>query len=202
MTATMPERLQLPRSLPSLAKSVAAPKTAQEYDALPPTSRVELVDGVLRVMTPPTRRHQEIVENLKTWLCRLRPASLRIVREQEIRIAGPQRRNPDLMAVLASADGLDVNGYWPEDVLLAVEVVSPGSKTRDRIHKPGEYAEAGVPHYWRVETSPWLAVHTYQLDAAGQYRLTGVFEEGERITAAGLDWIDIAVDDLRPDLGR
>lgn len=200
MTATLHESLLRHESLPSLVKSVAAPKTAQEYDALPPTSRVELVDGVARVMTPPTRRHQIVVQALRTALQAVCPPSLRIVWEQEIRISEDLRRNPDVMAVRSEADDLDVYGYGSDDVLMAVEVTSQGSKTMDRIHKPGEYSRAGVRHYWRVETNPWLVVHTYQLDTAGHYRLTGIFEEGERIAAPGLDWADIPVADLRPDL--
>jgi Uma2 family endonuclease len=37
------------------------------------------------------------------------------------------------------------------NVSLAVEVVSRGSRTDDRFRKPGMYAEAGIPHFWRVE---------------------------------------------------
>jgi Uma2 family endonuclease len=36
-------------------------------------------------------------------------------------------------------------------VVLAIEVVSPGSRTDDRFRKPGMYAEAGIAYYWRVE---------------------------------------------------
>ncbi|MFE0045256.1 Uma2 family endonuclease [Streptomyces albireticuli] len=35
--------------------------------------------------------------------------------------------------------------------VLAVEVVSPGSRGEDRFLKPALYAEAGIAHYWRVE---------------------------------------------------
>lgn len=38
-----------------------------------------------------------------------------------------------------------------EKVVLVVEVVSPGSRGEDRFKKPGMFAEAGVPYYWRVE---------------------------------------------------
>jgi hypothetical protein len=40
--------------------------TAEEYAQLPPSSRMELVDGVLMVGEPPTGRHQDVV-NLLNW---------------------------------------------------------------------------------------------------------------------------------------
>jgi hypothetical protein len=40
------------------------------------------------------------------------------------------------------------------DVLLAVEIVSPGSRNVDLHLKPFEYADAGIPHYWLVDLDP------------------------------------------------
>jgi len=37
------------------------------------------------------------------------------------------------------------------DVAVAIEVVSRWSQARDRIHKKGEYAQAGIPHYLIVQ---------------------------------------------------
>jgi hypothetical protein len=55
--------------------------------------------------------------------------------------------------------------------------VSPGSTHTDRIAKPGEYAEAGIPFSWRVEiVDSEPVVHTYALDEAERvYRSTGIF---------------------------
>lgn len=52
----------------------------------------------------------------------------------------------------------------PEDVLLAVEIVSPGPRRTDRFAKPGEYAAAGIPAYWRIEQDP-VRVYAYRLAA-------------------------------------
>jgi hypothetical protein len=48
---------------------------------------------------------------------------------------------------------------------LAVEVMSPGSVTEDRITKPAVYARAGIPHYWRLESGDEgeLALYVYRL---------------------------------------
>jgi Uma2 family endonuclease len=172
--------------------------TAEEYDALPPNSRVELVDGVLQVMTPPTRRHQEIIDKLKHVLERLCPPEFCVVREQEIRISGEHRRNPDLMVVRRAVDDLDRYGFVPADVLLAIEVVSPGTETIDRLHKPAEYAQARIPHYWRVEPKPLVVVHPYTLGETGPYLEGGLFKEGDTVVAPGLSWATVAVADIAP----
>ncbi|MCA4995831.1 Uma2 family endonuclease [Tsukamurella tyrosinosolvens] len=37
------------------------------------------------------------------------------------------------------------------DVLLAVEVLSPGTRRVDLVMMRSEYADAGIPHYWIVD---------------------------------------------------
>jgi Uma2 family endonuclease len=102
------------------------------------------------------------------------------------------------MAVLAAADDLDIYSYEPKDVELAVEVAGPHTQTTDRLHKPAEYATAGIEHFWRVEIAPNVAVHTYRLADTGRYAATGVFTEGDKVAAPGLPWAKIAVADLAP----
>lgn len=172
--------------------------TPEEYDALPPSSLIELVDGVIHTMAPPNTRHQNIVDALRYELSRCCPPRLRTLREQEIRLHDDHRRNPDIIVVAAEAVDLDANSYAPADVLLAIEVVSPNTRTADRKHKPSEYAEAGIPHYWRVEPLPQVTVYTYRLDETDAYEPTGVFTVGEMIAAPGLEWAAIHVATLEP----
>lgn len=40
--------------------------------------------------------------------------------------------------------------FEAEDLVLAVEVVSPESESRDRDTKPHKYAQAGIQHFWLV----------------------------------------------------
>ena len=191
MTAVMPERETVQFPEPVVL-------TAQEYEALPPNNRLELVDGVVSVMTPATMRHQIVVQKLRMAMEAVCLDTLKIVWEQEIRLEDLLRRTPDVLAVRASAYDLDRYSYPPNEVSLVVEVVSPNSQTIDRQHKPAEYAAAGVEHYWRVEIRPGIAVHTYRLADTGRYTATGVFTEGDTIAAAGLPWAKVAVADLAP----
>ncbi|GAA3371789.1 Uma2 family endonuclease [Streptomyces sannanensis] len=59
---------------------------------------------------------------------------------------------PDI--VVCDKTGLDIRSLdcTPvASIALAVEVVSPGSRSQDRFRKPGMYAEAGIDYFWRVE---------------------------------------------------
>lgn len=162
------------RDIDSDALPTAVVVTPDEYDAIE-SSRIELVDGVLHAMAPPTSRHQLVVDRLLDALRVRCPRALVALREQEIRLADDHRRNPDVMLVRAEAFDLDKASYTPQQVVLAVEVVSPGTRTTDRKHKPVEYADAGIRHYWRVEPVPELLVFTYRLDETDAYEPTGVF---------------------------
>ena len=50
------------------------------------------------------------------------------------------------------------------ELLLAVEIVSPGSAAMDEVVKLREYAEAGIPRYWMVERD---AAQTVTLNVLG-----------------------------------
>jgi Uma2 family endonuclease len=170
--------------------------TAEQYDAFPPDPRIELVDGILEGLAPPTAAHQVVVERLEAALHAVLPADLRIVQGHELRLADLHRRKPDLMVVAADSFDPARSSYLPEEVRVAIEVTDPTTKTSDGIHKPAEYAEAGITHYWRVATTPEVVVHTHLLDRQDTYRRTGAFTDGERVAAPGLEWADITVRQL------
>nr|GID87582.1 hypothetical protein Ade03nite_65060 [Actinoplanes derwentensis] len=99
---------------------------------------------------------------------------------------GPrQRPEPDLIVVHAEAE-VDSQATWypAEAVVLAVEVVSPESEIRDRDRKPQLYAEAGIPHFWRVEDAGDKAVlYAYELDpTTRRYFPVGIFHDRVALT--------------------
>ena len=69
-------------------------------------------------------------------------------------------------------------------VLLAVEVVSAGSVTTDRVTKPAEYAQAGIPHFWRVDALRGPLLEAFDLQA-GAYRSVGTWSQGAAFSANG-----------------
>lgn len=70
-------------------------------------------------------------------------------------------------------------------MVLAAEVLSPDSETRDRERKPQLYARAGIRHFWRVETGEdgRPIVFVYELDpATAAYGLTGIHHDRLKLT--------------------
>ncbi|MEM6843087.1 MAG: Uma2 family endonuclease [Bacteroidota bacterium] len=60
---------------------------------------------------------------------------------------------------------------------LMVEIVSPGSVVRDRVHKKEVYEKAGVPEYWIVD-SKYFTVEIYELTDSGYALFQDVEGEG------------------------
>ncbi|GAA2386463.1 Uma2 family endonuclease [Dactylosporangium salmoneum] len=125
--------------------------------------RFELSEGNLVVMPPGTWRHQEISLLMSAWLLshgyRGRVNVAPGVRTAADDLNG---RIPDLVVTTGS---IPADTVWldPAQVALAVEIVSKGSERMDRWLKPVEYAEAGIPLFWRVEPD----------DTVVQFRLDG-----------------------------
>ncbi|MFC8084680.1 Uma2 family endonuclease [Streptomyces sp. NPDC057340] len=134
---------------------------------LPP--HTELIDGSLVFVSPQRRFHYLAIDLLFNGLRSSLAAGLSVEREMTVLLDERNGPEPDISVVRADAvTGLDQTSFQAEDVLLAVEVVSPESESRDRTTKPHKYAAAGIPNYWRVEqdgTKGGLVVHVYELDS-------------------------------------
>ena len=180
----------------------AQPLTVAQWEALPDTSGLELLDGMVLTRAQATPRHRRVATRLRTTLAGLAPRGLAVTTNVEVRLAELHRRRPDLLVIDTGWGGkaaLDVDSWclMPEQIVLAVEVVAPGTETTDRKHKPAEYADADIAHYWRVETLPATAVHTYRLGESCHYLETGVFREEDRVADPTLRWATFDVSDLR-----
>ncbi len=160
------------------------------------TSRVELVDGMVRRRARPDAVHQRVKAAVRALLARLMPPGLAVTTDVEVRLAEVHRRRPDVLVVVETALDSERWHVHPEEVVLALEVVGPGSETTDRKHKPIEYADADIDHYWRVETTPAVSVHTYRLGESSHYLETGIFRPGDRVRDPTLRWAEFDLDEL------
>jgi Uma2 family endonuclease len=162
--------------------------TADDLDRLPNLpAHTELLDGSLVFVSPQTLFHMRAVTFFDRQLERSAPSDFEVFREFTIDIDRQNRPEPDVI-VLASAAVDDDPGRTrvaAEAVVLAVEVVSPDSLSRDRETKPLKYARAGIAHYWRVENEQGRAVvHTFELEpTTGAYVGVGIFRERMKVSA-------------------
>jgi Uma2 family endonuclease len=137
--------------------------------------RYELDGGNLSVLTPADTTHNAIITKLIVWLVSHGHSEERVQPNSGVRIRDDDTgRTPDLI-VLHSPPG-DTVWVDPADICLVVEVVSPSTAKVDRMVKPGEYAAAGIEHFWRIERDggkPTAHLYTLGVDECGQRAYVG-----------------------------
>jgi Uma2 family endonuclease len=175
--------------------------TADDLDELPNLPpHTELIDGSLVFVSPQTNFHSRVIRLLDNALLAQVPDGFDVQREMTIKLNERNRPEPDVMVFKADADiGPGQTWYRPEDVLIAVEVVSKDSEERDREVKPRKYARAGIPHYWRVEQNDGLpVVYVYELDPMTKsYVPMGIFHNRLKLTVPFPVDIDLTAVDRR-----
>ncbi|MDV6011326.1 Uma2 family endonuclease [Haloechinothrix sp. LS1_15] len=168
------------------------PWTVRDLLALPEDgNRHELIDGALLMSPPPSPEHQELSFHLHTLLRSAAwsaGAPVRLWEGVGIRLSADGALVPDLVVAVRNPSRATWPLLEPDDVRLLVEIVSPGSSTRDRTEKPYLYAEAGIPHFWRIETAdyrgrdkPLPVILRYELVALAEYRIVDTIGAGETL---------------------
>ncbi|MFN0096370.1 MAG: Uma2 family endonuclease [Dehalococcoidia bacterium] len=145
--------------------------TYEEFLALDGNPHQEWVDGEAVPMVSVSTVHARIT----MWLSRLLGSFLELQPVGEV-FGDPFNvrltrtgRAPDLMLILNEnlhrLRGNFLEG--PPDIV--IEVISPGSRTTDRVAKFAEYEEGGIPEYWLIDPQRESA-EFYVLDANGRYQ--------------------------------
>jgi Uma2 family endonuclease len=155
--------------------------------------RVEILDGVLSLVPSPTGGHQKIGGLLWMWLLRNAPAEFETLLAVGVAVSFSSTLEPDVV-LLRRPVYLEHHYYQAKQAVIAVEIVSSSTRRRDRLEKPGEYAAAAVPHYWRVEQDP-LHVFAYDL-IDGRYELVAD-SDTELVLSAPFE-IKLPIRDITP----
>ncbi|MDG4789712.1 Uma2 family endonuclease [Micromonospora sp. WMMD1102] len=147
-------------TLDDLAAMIGADQHGHRYELSP--------EGALSIMPPPDSEHAAIASRLLVWLAMAGWPAEQVLQAAGLRIPGPDGdggRIPDL-TVWARPQPRTV---WLTltDLVLVIEIVSPGSAAVDEVVKRREYAQAGIPRYWMVERD---AAQTVTLHVLGPDR--------------------------------
>lgn len=127
----------------------AGPWTEEEFLALSVDRRVELLDGALLVSPSASCGHPRLSFRLAVALDAAAAPGLEVLEAINVRVGPGKILIPDLAVV--TQPGLDVAVSDATQVVLVVEIASPGNAVMNQAVKPQLYAQAGVPHYLRVE---------------------------------------------------
>lgn len=119
--------------------------------------RYELIDGELIVTPAPGNPHQvavgEVFRVIADYVDR-EGVGVAYVSPADLELKPDTISQPDVFVVpFASDPPNDVPTGWAhiKSLLLAVEVISPGSIRHDRVEKRDHYMDVGVPEYWIVD---------------------------------------------------
>ncbi|MFI9509223.1 Uma2 family endonuclease [Nocardia sp. NPDC052566] len=172
--------------------------TLEDWNALPgDNSRsYELVEGVLVVSPRPVAKHQRACWRLAAQLEPQLPLNYAALTESEVVIepTSPSTvRVPDVIVIPTAGVDDNVPRSAAADVLLAVEILSVGTKRTDQVTKFAEYADVGIEHYWLVDLDDPVSMAAYRL-IEGEYELVG---EG-----SGQMVLDVADTSITVDLMR
>jgi Uma2 family endonuclease len=155
------ELADLPRGLLSL----------EQWDSLEldPTRRWELSEGTLNMSPCPIPWHQRVSRRLTRLLEDHLPGGLEAVPEVEVITSAsfpPSVRRPDIAVIHDRVFEHRSARVPAAEVVLVVEIVSPGSRATDNIMKLYEYAKAGIENYWIIDPDapPGDRFLAYRLD--------------------------------------
>lgn len=139
----------------------------------------ELVEGRLLMSPSPVADHGHATVALILQLHPRLPAGLEVLPDMDVdlQLASPDApgtvRRPDLVVVHREArqrvrrEGGTIRA---SEVLVAVEILSPGSRRMDQLVKRAEYADAGIGHYWIVDLDEPISLLACHL--AGEFGYT------------------------------
>lgn len=157
---------------------------------LPEGFRYEVVDGHLVVTPAPALPHSIACQKLAAQL-ELACTYEWLVAPGPNLLLGTDLRIPDIAVLRREAlREQQPLGEGPASFGLVVEVTSPSTRKTDLFAKPGEYAEAGIPLFWRVDLEPSLRLHAFVLRGASYDEVSVI----ERSGVAPAPWGDVTID--------
>lgn len=151
--------------------------------SLPDGERAELIDGQIYYMSPPNRRHQEIIGELfiainnyiksKGGSCRpyIAPFAVFLNKDDKTYV------EPDI-SVICSPEKLNDKGCSGAPDWI-IEIVSPGSRRMDYSIKLFKYRSAGVREYWIVDPDKnRIMAHDLEHEDIGDFTFSDSVKSG------------------------
>ncbi len=167
-----------------------------EVGILHHTERVELIDGVIIVMSPIGSPHFSGVNRLNRVFAEQARGRYIVSVQNPVHLDDYGEPQPDLALLRPREDEYFNSHPGPGDTLLAVEV-SDSTLSFDLRVKSQRYAAAGIPEMW-VMNLPGDCLERLDQPGPEGYGRRTTFRRGEKISPAALPDLELAVEDLLP----
>ncbi|MFU0783111.1 MAG: Uma2 domain-containing protein [Thermoanaerobacterium thermosaccharolyticum] len=175
--------------------------TYEDYLNWPDNQRIELINGQIYLMAPPSRIHQEIsgaiylqfANYLKDKKCNVyyAPFGVKFTEKNENDIKTVVE--PDIV-VVCDKSKLDNEGCKGAPDLI-VEITSPSTARRDRVEKFNLYEKNGVKEYWIIEPDLKI-VNVFILQENNRYGRPEIYTEEDKIKVSIFDNLVIDLKDV------
>ncbi|ACM59188.1 Uma2 family endonuclease [Caldicellulosiruptor bescii] len=178
--------------------------TYEDYLNWPNDQRIELIDGKVYLMAPPSTIHQRILRELfinfamylKGKQCEVFSAPF------GVRFPSANEKNneeiktvvePDIV-VVCDKSKIDNEGLKGAPDLI-VEITSPSTASKDKIEKFNLYEKHGVKEYWIVEPENKI-ISVFTLQENGRYGRPDVYTVGNKIKVSIFEDLIINLDEI------
>lgn len=155
---------------------------------------IELIEGELIMMPPPSPEHSANSTSLRDKVQRLIPEKLIVRESQPVTIPPDSEPEPDLCIVPRRADYYKTAHPGPKDVLLLIEV-SKTSATFDKTTKARVYGEAGILEYWVIEIEQGV-VHVFTEPTPQGYRTLRTHHTDDTVRCSTIRKLVLRVADM------
>lgn len=161
--------------------------TIEDIYALPEGQRMELIDGQIYDMAPPSRRHQRILNFINTEInlyirknngeCEVYPSPFAVFLNED----DHNYVEPDISVICDKNKLTDKGCNGAPDWI--IEIVSTSSKRMDYLIKLFKYRNAGVKEYWIVDPEKnRITVYNFVYDTIEEYSFgddvpAGIYED-------------------------
>lgn len=160
-------------------------------------ARVELIDGMIVVLSPIGSRHAWCVNVLTEFLMRLLGTEFAVWAQNPISIGAHSEPQPDITVLRRPSHLRRDRLPAPGDAVLIIEVAD-SSVLYDRSTKAPLYARAGIPEYWIVDLGA-ERIDVMSEPGPDGYRLVRSFRRGGVVSSVSLPSIRITVDEILGD---
>jgi len=155
-----------------------------ETGVFAPDERVELLDGEIYTVSPPSPQHAGMVKRLAKLLEQSYGARCIVSVQDPLVLNDYRLTEPDLALLKPDASFYADRHPQADDALLVIEV-SRSSLNYDKTEKLPRYAEAGIVEVWIIDLDAEL-LEVYREPFGRSYRQRTLVYPGEAVTPSAI----------------